>query len=483
MLDLALRNVRIVDGSGEPAFEGDLGIHDGRIAQLGEVSAARVDLDGQGHTVAPGFVDVHSHDDGGLLNYPDMYFKTSQGVTTVINGNCGFSSVACRPGDGTTKAVFLSPQWDDLDGYRETLALAPSALNAMQLIGHNTVREAVMGMENRPPTTAEMDRMRALVRAGMEQGACGFSGGLIYAPGKWAAAEELEILAGEVAPYGGIIAYHIRNEREHLLEAVKEITDVGAAAGVPVQISHHKAAMEPNWGNIEASLAQVDAAVASGQDITLDVYPYVAGSGPMAQYFRDNIDLDFAAALQLASCPGFRDYEGRKLVEIAETEDVEITELIRRIIAAPGGDETVVLSFVMSEHDVETNLRHPRVMIGSDGICQLEGQPHPRLFGTFPRVLGEYVRNRQVAPLEEMIRRMTSLPADRFGLAGRGLIAEGNHADLVLFDPDRISDAATYEDPKQTSIGVDTVLVAGQVVWDGSAATPARPGAVLRFRQ
>ena len=483
MHEFAIRNVQIIDGTGGKAWRGDVGLEGGRISEVGQVGRASHEIDGQGHVLAPGFIDAHTHDDGALLNHPDMWFKTNQGITTSIIGNCGFSAIGCRSGDGTAAVVFLDPDWDDLNGYRQAINAAPPAINAMPLVGHNTIREAVVGTENRPATDAELDQMRGMVRRAMEQGACGFSAGLIYAPGKWAPIDELTTLATEAAPFGGIYACHMRDEYDQLLASVTETMDIGRTAGVPVQISHHKAAKRGNWGLVTESLAHIDAAVAAGQDVTLDAYPYTAGSGPMAQYFRDEIDMEFAEGTQLSSCPNFPEYEGRMLFEIAETEGRSVEETIRRILDAPGGDKTVVLTFLIGEEDVETNLRHPRVMIGSDGIPQLEGRPHPRLVGTFPRVLGEYVRGRQVAPLEEMIRRMTSLPAGRFGLTGRGIIAEGNHADLVLFDRDLVTDVATFEDPKRLSVGIDLVLVSGQPVWTGDRSTDARPGAILHYRR
>ena len=481
MHDFAIRNVRILDGTGAAAFEGDLGIDGRHIADVGSVGPASREFDGAGKVLAPGFVDTHTHDDAALLHYPNMWFKTNQGVTTVVLGNCGKSAVPCQTGDGTSKAMYLEPTWDDLAGYRAALETKPPAVNAVALMGHNTVREAVVGMEERPATPDELARMREIVRRGMEDGACGFSTGLIYAPGKWAPFEELVALAAEAAPFGGVYASHIRNEREKLLEAVAEAIAIGDEAGVGTHVSHHKAGQQEAPGMVATSLREIDAAIDAGKDVSLDVYPYTAGSGLLAQYFRDSMDLEYARLIGLARCPPFPEYEGRMLVDIAQTEDLGLDGLIRKILAAPLGDRTVCLTFVMHEDDVEENLRHPRVMIGSDGIPQLDGKPHPRLVGTFPRVLGRYVRERGVAPLEQVVRRMTSVPADRFGLVGRGRIALGHFADLVVFDPELIEDVATFEDPLQPCRGVQLVLVNGEPVWEEEVATSARPGRLLHY--
>ena len=483
MNDLVVRDVLIVDGTGAPGTVGDVTVKDGRVTDVGGTAGrAKRDVDGAGLCLAPGFIDAHTHDDGALLRHPSMWFKSSQGITTAIIGNCGKSAASSPEAHWTLRALFLERPFDDVDAHREALRRTPASINAMPLIGHNTIRERVMGMEERPANTRELDEMRALVRNAMEQGACGLSTGLIYAPGKWASTDEILTLAQEVTPFDGIYASHMRDEYAHLLEAVEETLSIGAGAGIGVQISHHKAAISTNWGKVAESLAIVDAAVEAGQDITLDVYPYIAGSGPMAQYFRDEIDMDFAAGTHLSSCPSFPHYEGRMLFEIAETAGMSVEEAIHHIIDAPGGEQTICLTYLMSEDDVETNLRHPLVMIGSDGIPQLEGKPHPRLVGTFPRVLGEYVRNRGVAPFEEMIRRMTSLPAGRFGLAGRGRIAVDHHADLVLLDAERVIDRATFDDPLTLSDGIEMVVVGGVPVWEAGRDTGQRPGSVLRYR-
>lgn len=482
MHDLAFRDVAILDGTGSDAFDGDVAVDGGCIAAVGTVGPARQNLDGAGHALAPGFVDAHTHDDGALLRYPDMWFKTSQGITTVVIGNCGFSATEGRGSAATRSMLLLDPSWEDLDGFRQLLSSRPPAVNAVTLVGHNSLRESLVGTEERPATAAELSGMRDVVQRAMEQGACGVSTGLLYTPGSLAPREELVALAAAVGPFGGIYASHIRNEFADLLPSVAEAIDIGRAAGVPTHVSHHKAAGRDNWGLVPRSLAIIDAAVASGQDVTLDAYPYTAGSGPMAQYFRDGIDLDLAAVMRLATCPSFPRYEGRMLVDLAEEEGRSLEQLVRWILDAPDADRTICLQFLADEADIEANLRHPGLMIGSDSIPQLDGFPHPRLFGTFPRVLGRYVREKAVATLPEMVHRMTDLPARRFGLGPRGRVEVGWHADLVVFDPDRVVDEATYDRPAQASTGIGYVMVGGELVWSDGRATAARPGQLLSAR-
>ena len=487
MADLAIRNVRIIDGTGQPAVEGDVEVTAGRVSAVRPASAAKAttEIDGGGQVLAPGFVDVHTHDDGAFLRHPGLEFKLAQGCTSLVIGNCGFSAAPAVPGEADpSKLLGVTASWSDLAGYAEAVAGARPALNAMALVGHNTVRRLVMGLDRREPTAAELEAMRAHVRTAMQQGACGFSTGLVYEPGRASRTDEIVALAREAAPYGGLYATHMRNEGDRLLEAVAEAAQVGADAGLPVQISHHKAAGRPNWGKVAASLAEVDRANAAGADITLDVYPYTAGSGPMAQYFNlDRLDRSLAEVIRFAACPAMRELEGRMAVDVAAEWGVDVTEVIRRVLTAPRGEETICIQFIIDEADIETNLRHPRMMIGSDGIPDLRGRPHPRLYGTFPRVLGHYVRGRGVLGLEEAVRRMTSLGCDRFGLVDRGRIGEGAWADLVLFDPATVIDRATYDEPHQEPVGISTVVVNGQVAYDGGRHTGVGAGRVLRYRQ
>jgi len=485
--DLAIRDVRILDGSGSPAVEGDVEVDGGRIASVGgKAGPARTVIDGGGAVLAPGFVDTHTHDDGALLAHPGLEFKLAQGCTSLVIGNCGFSAIPGVEGQAPAGGLFgrMQIDWEDLDGFRLAVEARRPACNSMALIGHNAMRTAALGTERRAPSEPELDRMREWVRRAMEQGAAGLSTGLIYVPGRYSTTEEITALASELGPFAGLYATHMRNEGDRLLESVAETLRIGADAGVAVHISHHKAAGAANWGRVPDSLAAVDAANAGGADVTLDVYPYTAGSGRMIEYFDLNrIDPVLAESIRLASCPAFPELEGRMVTDIAAERGTEPAEVVRMILTAPDGDRTISIQYAMTESDIEANLRHPLVMIGSDGIPDLRGRPHPRLFGTFPRVLGEYVRERQVLSLEEAVRRMTSLSCARFGLAERGLVKEGWWADLVLFDPDTITDTATYEDPKREPVGVELVVVNGEVAYERGRHTGVGAGRLLRYRE
>lgn len=483
--DIAIRNARIIDGTGERATEGDIAITGDRITAVGQVGEAGADIEAAGLAVAPGFVDVHTHDDGALLRHPGMEFKVAQGCTSVVIGNCGFSAAPADEGiKDPSGLIGVRPTWSDLGGFAAAVTSAGVAVNVMALVGHNTIRSLVMGTERRAPTTGELATMRALVADSMDHGACGFSTGLVYQPGRYATTDEIVELATAAAEAGGLYASHIRNEGDRLLDAIDEAIEVGNRAGMPVQISHHKAAGRRNWGKVAASLAKVDAANAAGADVTLDAYPYTAGSGPMAQYFDlDRLDPELAEVIRFASCPAFREYEGRMATEIAAEQGVEVTEVIRSVLTAPDGDRTICIQFIIDEADIETNLAHPLMMVGSDGIPDLNGRPHPRLFGTFPRVLAHYVRDRAVLPLEEAVRRMTSLSCDRFGLVDRGRIVEGGFADLVLFDPDSVADTATYDEPKQEPVGIEAVLINGRIAYREGAHRRVDAGQFLRYRR
>ena len=489
MNDIAIRNVRILDGLGGPAVEGDVGVADGRITDVGSVGAASVEIDGDGQVLAPGFIDTHAHDDGAFLKHPDMGFKLAQGVTSVVSGNCGFSAAPADPSGNAAAAsggILAGSKGDftDLAGYFDAVLAGQPAINNIMLVGHNTIRTLTMGNDKRAPSAGELKIMGEHVTRAMEQGACGFSSGLIYRPGRYSDTEEVAALAANVAPFSGLYATHMRNEGDKLLEAVGESLSIAQASNTHLHISHHKSAGKANWGKVRDSLAQVDAAIAAGQRVTLDVYPYTAGSGRMIEYFNlDRVSREFAEVIRIASCPAFREYEGRMLKDLAREQVVDIADLVRQILTAPKGEHTLCIHFIIDEADIETNLAYGDMMVGSDGIPDLNGQPHPRLFGTFPRILGRYVRERGVLSLPEAVRRMTSLSAQTFGLVDRGRIAENCWADLVLFDANRVIDEATYDDPKREPSGIELVVVNGVIAHQGGHHLNAGSGKMLRFNQ
>ncbi|MDZ7683671.1 MAG: D-aminoacylase [Gammaproteobacteria bacterium] len=489
MTDIAIRNVRILDGTGSPAFEGDIGIEGDRISAVGDVPGADREIDGEGAHLSPGFIDTHSHDDGAFFRHPGMEFKLSQGVTGVVAGNCGFSAIPADPDIDPAKAsggilAGLDSDFRDLNGYFAEAMKRGPAINNMMLVGHNTVRSMVMGYDKRAPTPDELGQMKDLVAEAMDQGACGFSTGLIYRPGRWSDTEEVIELTKAAQPFDALYTTHMRNEGDKLLEAIEETLLIGRESDVHAHISHHKSAGQANWGKVGESLARVDGALAAGQRVTLDVYPYTAGSGRMIEYFNlDNVSRELAEVIRIASCPAFREYEGRMLVDIAATEGVDVTEMVTKVLTAPKGDRTICIQFIIDEKDVETNLSYRDMMVGSDGIPDLNGRPHPRLFGTFPRVLGHYVRERGILSLPEAVRRMTSLSATTFGMVDRGQIKPGFFADLCLFDPDTIIDTATYDEPKLEAAGISMVIVNGQVAFDHGRHTGAGSGRMLRYRR
>jgi N-acyl-D-amino-acid deacylase len=486
MAGLVYREATVVDGSGAPGFVADVAVEGDRISAVGSAPAGAREVDARGLVLCPGFIDTHSHDDGAFLRHPDMAFKLAQGVTTDVSGNCGFSTVPNEPGREYMPGDISGPgsSWTDLESYFAACMAKRPAINNLMLVGHNRVRAHVLGMERRAPTADELAEMRGHVARAMEQGAAGLSTGLIYEPGRYAATEEVVALAAEAAPYGGLYVTHMRNEGDRLLEAVDEAISIARQAGVGLHISHHKAAGRRNWGGVAASLAKADAAHASGTSVTLDVYPYTAGSGPMWQYVNlPATDREWAEGVMIATCPDFPEFEGRMVPDIAAARGWTVEEAVREMLTSPRGREVICIHFIIDEADIETNLRHPRVFIGSDGIPVLKGNPHPRLFGTMPRVLARYVRERGVLPLEEAIRKMTSAPCERFGIAGRGRVAEGWFADLVLFDPATIEDRATYAEPKQEPRGIRMVVVNGQVAYEDGVHTGAGAGRMLRYRR
>jgi N-acyl-D-amino-acid deacylase len=484
--ELVVRNAIIADGTGGPLRHGDVAVRDAMIDSAGAdavtAGPGATELDARGELVcAPGFIDVHTHDDAALVRYPGLEFKIAQGCTSLVIGNCGFSAFPAI-GEDDIESIAGS-DWPDLDAYRRDVTAGGFAANVMALVGHNTIRIATIGRDvNRPATADELAVMRGHVRRAMEQGACGLSTGLIYTPGKWTSTEEIIELARAAAAGGGLYATHMRDEGDRLLESVAEAVAIGRESGCPVHISHHKAGGRENWGKVADSLAEVDRANAAGADVTLDFYPYTASSGPMFEYTSpETVTPDWAARNQFATCPPFPRYQGRRVAEVAAAEGFSLRELVQQVFATAEGRQTISIGFSMSDDDLATNVRHPLMMVGSDGIPDLSGLPHPRLFGTFPRIYAEYVRRLGLITTAEAVRRMTSLAADRFGLAGRGRLEPGAAGDLVVFDPTTFGDLATYEDPKREPAGMAWVVVNGQLTYDHGRHTGARAGRVLSF--
>ncbi len=475
--DLLIHNATIIDGTGAPGFTGAVAIADDRIAwvgreaELGEIEAATV-LDAGGRVLAPGFIDVHTHDDSVLLSRGEMTPKVTQGVTTVIAGNCGVSLAPLALDSAPPPPLDLLggpetyrfPRFAD---YVAALEAAPAAVNAALLVGHSTLRVGVMSELDRPATPGEIDRMKEHLDESLAAGAIGFSSGLFYPPSAAAPADEVAALLEPLAGTGALYTTHMRDEGDHVEDSLEETFETAARAGVPVVISHHKCTGRKNFGRSVATLERIDAA-RTRQDVGLDVYPYTAGSTVLLPEMLRGAE----RVIVTWSVP-HPEQAGRDLDAVAAEWGCGLEEAARRL--GPAG----AIYFMMDEADVRRILAYPHAMVGSDGL-PLDKHPHPRLWGTFARVLGHYVREVGLLTLEEAVRRMTGLSAERFGLDGRGVIREGAFADLVLFDPETIIDRATYEEPARAAAGIGLVMVNGQIVLRDGAPSGARPGRLLR---
>ena len=480
--DLVIRGVSVFDGSGTAPFRADVAIEGDRVAEVGSVARqGRREIVGDTLAVSPGFIDVHTHDDFAALIHRDMAFKSLGGVTTCIVGNCGFGAAPWREGSLLAAAFHPGhdvPEFEGYAGYFARLDAQPPGVNIGVLVGHGTLRMAAMGGARRPPDEKEMAQMKAGLHEGLEAGALGLSTGLIYEPGRHADTQEIIELAREMRGTSSLYATHMRDESSQLVESVEEAIRIGAEAGVPVQISHHKAAKRENWGLVRESLACIERARARGQVVRADQYPYTAGSTGLDAALKNAMATHDDTVL--ASAPGREAWEGRSVGDLAREFDVSGDEAGARILAE-SPNATVVIH-TMDENDVRTVMRHPSTMIGSDGIPTLDARPHPRLYNTFARVLGHYARDEQVLPVAEAVRRMTGYPADSFGLVDRGYVRSGAFADLVVFDPDLIIDRGTFEDPNRYPAGIHHVFVNGIEVAAGEQFTGAFPGRALRRR-
>ena len=496
--DLVITNARVVDGSGNPWFRADVAVKGGRIARVGRVAAAEGTrhIDARGQVLAPGFIDVHAHVEN-LFDHPEAENFVRMGVTTLVSGNCGGSAV-------------------DVGRFLGRAAETPPAVNIATLVGHNSVRRAVFGVADRAPTPEELEKMKALVERAMLDGAVGFSTGLIYVPGAYAKTEEVVELARVAARHGGLYATHMRSEGQRVAEAVRESIDIGERAGLPVEISHFKISTKKMWGQSEMTLGLVRDARRRGLQVTVDQYAYTASSTSLdsrlpnwveeggrdegrkriadptqhariVREMRDSLkasgfkDFSFASVASHRARPEFN---GKNIAEITKLArgkkdvDSQIEQILE--MYAAGGAQMVYHS--MGEEDVRRIMREPFTMIASDsGVRRFgEGVPHPRGYGNNARVLGTYVRELRLVTLEDAVRKMTSLPAQTFGLRDRGLVREGMAADLVIFDEATVSDPSTFERPHQYAAGFSYVIVNGAAVVDAGRMGGARPGVALR---
>lgn len=469
------RNARLIDGTGTPSHIADLAMDDNRISAIGDLSSSTAEhiVDVDGRALAPGFIDSHCHDDNALLQIPLLEAKVSQGVTTVVNGNCGLSAapVFAERGEVPRPMDILirdgSPRFPDFASYFAALDADPPSVNSVCFCGHANLRHAVMDDLQRPATTSEISQMCVHLKEAMEAGALGMSTGLYYPPARESSTEEIVEISKTLASYGGIYVSHMRDEGEHLFDSLDETFRIGREASVPVVISHHKCVGPPNHGKSKVSLKMIDEA-SKAQTVGLDVYPYAASS-TIIQPER----VELCERVMITWSKPMPEAAGRELADIAAEMDCTWAEAAEKLV--PGG----AIYFQMSEEDVSRILAYPDSMVGSDGIVQ-DAHPHPRAWGTFPRVLGHYSRDQGLFPLEAAVRKMTSLTARTFGIKQRGELKVGNFADLVIFDPDTIIDTANFADPCQPAKGIAAVYVNGQHVWQDGVTTGKRPGRTLR---
>ena len=523
MFDFLIKNASIIDGSGGAAVHGNVAVKDGRIAAAGDVDgdAERV-IDAHGQVVAPGFIDIHSHTDAGLLIDPRAQSKITQGITLELCGQCGFSSGPCLDEAGRAEVESwrrrhsVEDDWESLDDFLRVLESREIGVNFATLVGHSNLRAAAVGLGKREASPDEIAKMKSLAAEAMRQGAFGLSTGLQYPPSSFGSTDEIAQIASAVAPYGGIYASHTRNERDRIAEADSEAMEIGRRGGVAVQISHQKGYGEGRSGKTEAVLAMIEDARRTGLDVTVDHYPYTASSTGLGiflpEWAHDGGDealleriktrraelVDHLRKLSAKGRPVWesvrvsgvrtdenRKYEGMNLVEVGRARGTSPEEAALDLLSEESGAVSIV-HFSQWEGDVVAIMRCEFAMFGTDASARsttgelAKGKPHPRAFGTFPRILGRYVREQKVIPLETAIRKMTSMAAGKLGLADRGTVRPGNWADLVVFDPETVIDTATYENPHQISRGIACVFVNGRLAVEGGELTGVLAGRVLR---
>lgn len=526
MLDILIKNAIVIDGYGRPPFVSDVGILNGRIQATGSEIGKKASLviNAKGLVLSPAFIDVHSHSDLELLRNPSNLPKIKQGVVTEVIGNCGITAVPANNSVLYQLKKYITPalgeydeRWpgETLGDYYDALKKKGTAVNVASYVGHGTVRLMVMGFDERSPTDNEIRKMRDLVSKAMEDGAIGLSSGLIYPPGAYAKTEELIELCRVMPRYGGYYASHIRSESDDLIPSVREALKIGKGAGIPVHISHHKAGGCSNWGRIQESLQLITEARKSGMDVTCDVYPYTAGSSSLCTLLpqwtlkegieglmwilrspekRNRIEGEICQGLpkwdNLIKSAGWgniwltsvhtdrnKELEGLSIEQIAKSRNKDPLDVAIDLLLEEEGKVTMGIDLACEE-DVVAVMRHPSSMFGTDGL-PTEGKPHPRLYGTYARILSIYVRDKKLFTLEEAIKKMTYLPATRLGLKNRGIVRRGAVADLVIFNYERLSDKATFSNPRVYPEGIEYVLVSGIPVIQEGEFTGRLPGRIL----
>jgi N-acyl-D-amino-acid deacylase len=526
LADLILSGGTIVDGSGASSYVGDVALTGGQIAAIGDLAEteARQRLDVAGRVVCPGFIDMHAHSDLTLLIRPTGDSKTQQGVTTEVIGNCGFSPAPLT--DASADAVMthhgffgsfvreLGWTWRSGADYLALLDGLGLSHHVVPLVGHGTLRMGAMGAVQRPPTADELAVMESLLQETLDAGYFGMSTGLVSPPSVYADTEELAQLTTHLGRSGAMYASHIRGEGHSLLRATAEALEIGERGGARTQISHHKATFRPYWGRIRQAVQLSEWAEARGQQVGFDVYPYTAGSANLTQIMPDwaheggtarllervrdpalrqrlthEIDeqgREWDQTLVAAVPPGAdRSLQGQSIAQIAERRGLEPIEALLQVIDEAQAQASMV-HFAMDEDDVRFVMRHPLSMFGSDGSGLApdgvlgEGQPHPRAYGTYPRIFGRYVRDEQVLSLEEAVHKAAYRPAEQLGLTRKGRLQVGADADVVVFNPETVNEEATYTEPHRFPTGIDYVVVAGEVAVDHGSITSARPGRLLR---
>lgn len=524
--DVLILNGKIFDGAGNPWFYGDIGVFGDKIAAIGRrlYGDAKTVIDASGLAVSPGFIDMHSHSDLGLLVDGRALSKVMQGVTLEVIGNCGGSAAPLNDLLRAHMEKFVLPEfegaikleWNTMGEYFKKLEENRISLNVASYVGHSNIRACVIGFERREPRLEELEEMKNLVEEAMLDGVIGMSTGLIYPPSSYAKTEEIIELAKVVAKHCGIYSSHIRGEGETLLESVKEAVRIGEEASLPVEISHFKASEKRNWGKIRDAAKLIEDARERGVDVTADQYPYTASSTSLSALLPDwaheggseklleklknsdirgaiiehlkrysSLEPDYWNRIVISYLSKNIDFLGKSIMEISDIWGLSPEETVIKLLIE---EEIRVshISFNMCDEDLEFAMRKPWVMVGSDGSAVSpegvlgKGKPHPRYYGTFPRLLGVYVREKKILALEEAIRKMCYLPAWRLGFRNRGIIREGAYADIVIFDPKIVKDNATFTDPHKFPRGIIHVLVNGVPVVFNGKYTGAKPGRVLK---